>query len=110
MNEQVSPWQPITDKIDLSHLGKSMEEVGELISELGKLQQIMARCVIQGVDEINPTSDKTNRHEITKEIADVYVQLELLTERLKLDCTFMIARYNKKKALQNEWRKLIKPE
>lgn len=49
-----SDWQPITNKHDLAVLGKLGEEATELGSAI-------FRCIIQGLNEREPTTGKVNR-------------------------------------------------
>lgn len=51
--ERPSKWIPMTNLVDLAHLGKLLEECGELTG-------ITARCIIQGIDEADPESGKKN--------------------------------------------------
>jgi hypothetical protein len=73
-----SPWTPISDPVDLKHLGKFAEEIGESGSVVG-------RCIIQGMDGVDPASGKTNRQRLEDEIADLYANAELVVERFGLD-------------------------
>lgn len=73
-----SPWHPMTDPIDLKHLGKFAEELGECTSAV-------ARCMIQGIDECEPSTGEINRDWLTKEIADVICNVELVVEHFNLD-------------------------
>ena len=60
----MNAWYPITDRIKIVTIGKAMEELGEL-------QNILARALIQGLDERDPTTNKVNRLAIQEEISDV---------------------------------------
>lgn len=62
-------WQPITNAADIAHLGK-------LIEELNELSNVAARCIIQGLDGIDPKSQNTNIHNLENEIADVLTLIE----------------------------------
>jgi len=68
-----NPWHPITDPVTLKQLGK-------LIEELGELQSALARCIIQGIDEREPVTQKVNRVWVADEIADVLAGINLLRE------------------------------
>lgn len=68
------PWHPMTDPVDVKHLGK-------LIEELGELQSAAARCLIQGIDECEPTTGKPNRRWLREELADVIAGIDLTMER-----------------------------
>lgn len=73
------PWDPIQNKVHLAVIGKAQEELGEL-------QQVLARCIIQGIDEKIPLSDpsKTNRDQLSDELADVEALIHLLREEFNL--------------------------
>lgn len=73
-----NPWTPITNLIDLKHLGKLAEELNECGSAV-------ARCIIQGVDEKEPSTGVANRDWLTKEIADVACNIGLVIEHFDLD-------------------------
>lgn len=77
-SKSVNPWWPMTAPIDLKHLGKLGEEAGELASAVG-------RCIVQGIDDREPDSGKTNREWLEDEIADVYANAHLVTEHFELD-------------------------
>lgn len=77
MIQDVRPWNPMTDPVDIKHIGK-------IIEELGELQAALARCLIQGIDETETTTGKPNRQWLEEEIADVYANLSLVQERFKL--------------------------
>ncbi|MDE2031372.1 MAG: hypothetical protein KGI58_03905 [Patescibacteria group bacterium] len=71
-----SPWYPITNQVDLKHLGKLLEELGELTSAV-------SRCLIQGINEREPETNKLNRDWIEDEIADVIANIQLVEKRFK---------------------------
>lgn len=91
-----NPWNPITDQVDLKHLGKLAEETCELGSAV-------ARCIIQGVNEREPVTGKVNREWLEDEIADVRANSELVIERLGLDEQRMAVRVERKKAHLRQW-------
>lgn len=72
------PWHPMTNQVDLKHLGKLGEECGEL-------SQVVCRCIIQGIDEKDPTQNQTNRKWLEKEIADVLANIALVEKRFALN-------------------------
>lgn len=72
-----SPWHPMSDPVDLKHLGKLLEELGEGVSAV-------ARCLIQGIDECEPATGKSNREWIQDEFADIEANMYLVTQRFKL--------------------------
>ena len=90
----MNPWHPITDSVDLKHLGK----LGEELNECGAA---VSRCIIQGIDEAEPVTGKVNREWLEDEIADVMANLTLVMQRFDLDVTRIMARrYEKIKKLQ----------
>ena len=64
INSTISPWMPEQDKIYLATLGKLAEECNELAGR-------SARCIIQGMDENDPATGRTNLAELSREMADV---------------------------------------
>ena len=91
-----NPWHPMTDAVDLKHLGKLAEECGELSSAI-------ARCVIQGIDEREPVTGKVNREWLEDEIADVLASIELVGIRFKLDDDRILERTERKTAQLKQW-------
>lgn len=73
-----NPWHPTTNTVDLKHLGK-------LIEELTECSSAAARCIIQGIDECEPSTGETNRDWLTKEIADVLCNVALVIDHFSLD-------------------------
>lgn len=65
---QISPWMPEQDRVRLAALGKLIEECNELSARA-------ARCIVQGIDELDPDTGRTNRAELEREIADVYATI-----------------------------------
>lgn len=78
MAERISPWLPEQDQIRLAILGKLVEECGELGSRA-------ARCIIHGLDEVDPDSGRENFEELRREIADVRACLAVAEEKLGLE-------------------------
>lgn len=101
-----NPWHPITDSIDLKHLGKLGEELGELAAAAGKCGAAVSRCIIQGVDEREPVTGKENREWLEDEIADVRANSDLVIKRFALDETRIAARVEKKKRYLQGWHDL----
>lgn len=97
---EANPWQPITDKLDLAHLGKLGEECNELGSAVD-------RCIIQGIDECEPVTGRPNRQWLEDEIADVKANIELVERRFNLDPRRMERRAEKKKQHLQGWHKLL---
>lgn len=100
---QITAWHVETDKFRIRRLGKALEELGELTS-------VLARCIIQGVDEVDPSSGEVNRLRMQKEGADVYTQLSHLVDAFDLDQSDMLDRIGYKTDSMATWEKLIKEE
>jgi NTP pyrophosphatase (non-canonical NTP hydrolase) len=96
-----SPWNPMTDPTDLKVMGKLLEELGELTSAV-------SRCVIQGIDEVEPETLKPNRRWLEDEIADVLATIGLATVRFGIIPDHN--RINRKKAHLQQWYSYPPPE
>ena len=72
-----SPWKPETNPIRQAVLGKTQEELCELGIAI-------ARCQIQGIDEINPTTQESNRNELADELDDVETMIMILREQFNI--------------------------
>lgn len=72
-----NPWIPMSDLNDIRVIGKLGEELNECASAA-------SRCLIQGIDEIEPSTGKLNRLWFEEEIADVLVNIKLACERFGL--------------------------
>ena len=94
----MKPWHPIDNKVDLKHLGKLAEELGELSSAVG-------RCIIQGMEGRNPSTDKPNREWLEEEIADVLCCITLTIEHFKLEMDIINERCSAKSELQRGWHR-----
>lgn len=92
------PWHPINNPVDIKHLGKLQEELGEL-------QSAIARCLIQGLDEVEPTSKKVNRTWLMEELVDVVVNIDLVIEHFELPMNEYEQRYFYKRDLLSRWHK-----
>jgi hypothetical protein len=90
------PWHPMTDARDVKTLGKLGEETGELSAAI-------CRCLIQGVDECEPVTGKSNRQWLEDEIADVRLHIRLVIERFALDEKRMAEREAKKEGGVRWW-------
>lgn len=75
---QISPWHPETEPLRIAVLGKMGEEAGELSSRA-------CRCIIQGLDELDPDTGRTNRAELAREIADVEACIQSIKRELNVD-------------------------
>lgn len=74
----MSNWHPMDKPIDLKHLGKLCEELAECVSAA-------SRCMIQGIDEAEPTTGKINRQWLEEEIADALTSLHMVIDHFDLD-------------------------
>ena len=52
--------------------------LGKLLEELGELTSATSRCLIQGIDETEPTTGKPNRLWLEEEVADVLACLDIV--------------------------------
>lgn len=93
------PWHPMTDAVDLKHLGKLTEELAECIAAA-------SRCVIQGVDELEPVTKKPNREWLEDEIADVYAGLLLTVDRFGLNTARIRKRMERKIEHLRQWHSM----
>lgn len=91
-----SNWQPITNPVDLAVLGKLGEEFAECAAAI-------FRCIIQGIDEVEPTTKKPNREWLTDELADVDAMLNHCIMHFKLDLAAVAVRSNKKYVYKKLW-------
>jgi NTP pyrophosphatase (non-canonical NTP hydrolase) len=96
----LNPWHPMTKPIDLKHLGKLAEELGEA-------QSAVARCIIQGINEEEPITHKSNRMWLQEEIADVLANLDLVINHFKLDWGFISIRASRKKTHLSGWHSML---
>lgn len=96
----LNPWRPMHRAIDLMHMGKLGEELGEA-------QSAASRCVIQGIDECEPVTKKLNREWLEDELADVLANIELVTKHFQLDRMRMQARVDRKKAHLRSWHAML---
>lgn len=99
----LNPWIPMTDLVDQKVVGKSMEEMFEWIAAMALLGKSVARCFIQGIDELEPTTGKSNRDSVTEEMADVYANMALIEERFALDTDAIMTRAKMKRDRQRVW-------
>lgn len=94
----ISPWFPEQDRVTLAVLGKLIEECNELSARA-------ARCIIQGCDEKDPDSGRTNVEELEREVADVMACLEMA--RVKLGIRPSGTREGEKFRGFQRWHELI---
>lgn len=101
-NAEVNPWQPMTRPIDLKHLGKLGEECGELSAAV-------SRCIIQGIDEHEPVTGKSNREWLEDEIADIIANTTLVRKHFNLDRERIFERVVKKMTRLRAWHSMLEP-
>lgn len=95
-----SPWAPETSQHKLAVLGKLAEEASECATAA-------ARCIIQGIDEVEPVTGKPNRRWLEEEIADVIAQTRLAAEALDLDISFIMDRAKLKQTYTGNWQESL---
>jgi hypothetical protein len=99
----LNPWQPMSRPIDLKHIGKLQEELGEASAAC-------ARCVIQGIDENEPVTGKPNRQWLEDELADVFANIDLVVAHFGLDADRILARVDRKKEHLRGWHAMLEEE
>lgn len=99
----VSKWVPTTNLLLLRRMGK----LGEELSECGA---VAARVIIQGLDETDPGSGKTNRQRLQEELADVRAQIDCTVQALALDQNAMAQRTARKIGDMSEWEALFQDD
>lgn len=92
MNPWVSTLTPHQDR----RIGKTIEELAELIAVCGRLQ-------IQGLDEIDPSSGKTNRQRFHEETADVIAQINRNFSAFDMPADDIDERVQAKEFQMGEW-------
>jgi len=92
----MNPWNPITNTVDLKYLGKLLEELGECSAAA-------ARCIIQGIDETEPTTGKSNRKWLEDELADVCANADLVIRRFGLNVAYIEKRVLMKTEQLKSW-------
>jgi hypothetical protein len=97
---KISPWVPMAKPIDQKHLGKLQEELAEAGAAA-------ARCMIQGIDAVEPDTGKPNRQWLEEELADVLANSELVEEHWGLDIVAIRARADRKKAGLRVWHGML---
>ncbi len=99
----MSPWAPTTNLKELRRLGKTLEELGELVAVLG-------RTVCQGLDGIDPASGESNIERMTKESADVIAQIACNVDAFRLDHSTIMDRAEQKQGQMAEWERMVTPK
>lgn len=96
----LSPWIPMKKPIDLKILGKLLEELGEATAAI-------SRCVIQGIDEVEPITNKPNIEWLEDELADVIAGINIATAHFALDEERMNDRAEKKMKRLLKWHRML---
>jgi NTP pyrophosphatase (non-canonical NTP hydrolase) len=96
----MSKWVPTTNLLELRRLGKLGEELGEL-------SNVASRCIIQGLDEVDPGTGKVNRLRLLDELADVQAQIECTLTAFGLDLEYFHQRSARKVDQMHEWEALF---
>ena len=96
--DHTSPWHPMTDPVDIKHMGKLGEEAN-------KLGSIACRIIIQGMGEVNPDTGVINLTNLENEMADVEANIELVKIRFGLNRKRIEERKQKKIARLSNWHK-----
>lgn len=97
----MNKWTPTTNLMMLRRMGKLQEELAELSS-------VAARCIIQGIDEVDPGSGQINRMRLEHELADVLAQCECTIESLSLDKLKINRRAHQKRGQMAEWEAMFR--
>lgn len=103
MSHNLTKWTPTTNLMMLRRMGK-------LIEELNELGVVAARCIIQGIDEVDPGSGLVNRVRLMKELADVMAQCMVTIDKLDLDSEAIDCRVADKLEQMAEWEAMFEEE
>lgn len=96
----ITLWLPETRTVIHQALGKAAEESAEL-------SKIAVRCIIQGLDAVDPVTGKPNRQSLADELADIEATTEWLFELLSLDVEAHNARATRKLEGFRRWQAMI---
>lgn len=96
----LAKWIPTNDPLMLRRMGKLGEELGEA-------QAVASRVIIQGIDAIDPSSGRVNRHRLQDELADVQAQIGCTVLALGLDQDYMARRTADKMRQMAEWEAMF---
>lgn len=95
---EMHPWAPDACPKQARRIGKTMEELAELMS-------VIARINIQGIDAIDPASGKPNRQRLEEESADVMAQLQCNADAFHLRDMLIFERMCRKITEMHQWEK-----
>lgn len=96
---RLHPWHPMSKPVDLKHLGKLGEELGECSAAT-------ARCIIQGIGASEPVTGKGNREWLEDEIADVIGNAKLVIEHFGLNLARIRRRAKTKAKRLRTWHRM----
>lgn len=96
----INAWAAESNALFVRRLGKTGEECGELSA-------VVTRCIIQGVDGVDPSSGKTNRERLFDELADVQAQIDCCVETFAIDIFAFESRVLFKRERMGEWESLL---
>lgn len=96
----ITLWLPESRTVIHQALGKAAEEAAELTT-------ILARCLIQGVDEKDPKTWALNIDSLADELADVEAAIQWLFEVLDLDVEAHNARADRKLKGFRIWQQML---
>ena len=99
----LTKWHATTNPTEIRRFGKLLEECGELVN-------VAARCIIQGIDEVDPGTERVNRYRLEDELADVAAQITATVDILGLNEKRIIARGVTKLDLMHEWEAMYDGE
>lgn len=104
MGDLISPWKPEPDVVIHQALGKACEEASELAN-------ILARCLIQGINSSEPVTGKPNLQALFEEIADLDAAVQWLREVLDNGYDqYDGARADRKLAGFHRWQRLLEED
>lgn len=96
---KISPWLPEQDRMRLAILGKLAEEASELAARA-------SRCIIQGLDELDPDHGLPNSELLQREMADVTACMLVVQRELKLPS--LLVRVGEKLKGYARWHRFIR--
>lgn len=96
----ITLWLPESRTVIHQALGKGAEEA----AELGK---ILARCLIQGMDALDPKTGIHNLGALADELADMEAVIEWLFELLPLDVDTHNTRAGRKLEGFRRWQEML---
>ncbi len=103
----MNPWKPETDPVVIRRMGKSSEELSELIEAASRLLKAMQRVIIQGKEGIDPHTNEMNLQALEKESADVMAQIMTTIDVMELNLPNIRTRMLIKCYQMAEWERLV---